>query len=188
MTDIELANTALSLIRANAITSFTEGTREASASANIMPVLRDEMLREHNWRFSKKQAALAQLVATPLYGYLYNYAIPDDCLKVLETKDDSEYTLGNQDDQRVIRSDETTLSITYVSRVTNPTLWDSLFVSAYIRRLAAELAIALGASMKLHQLMVQEYVALMDSAMATDSIETGETQLITDTLLVDVRH
>jgi len=188
MTTIEVANTALSLIRANAITSFTEGTREAAACSNIMPVLRDEMLREHNWRFSRVQLQLPRLVATPLYGYLYNYGLPADCLKVRETENDSEYILALADGQRVIQSDETTLKITYTSRVEDPTLWDSLFLSAYVRRLAAELALALGAAAKVHQLVLHEYLLLMEGAMSTDSIETGDTQLLTDTVLVDVRR
>lgn len=83
MTDVAICSAALVMVGADELNSFADETREAKLCNLLYDTTVKNLLQDHPWRFSLAQSSLAQLVATPLYGYNYAYQLPTDCLRVI---------------------------------------------------------------------------------------------------------
>lgn len=81
-TDISICTSALFLIGAEGINSFTDETREARLCASLYETTRDELLQSHPWLFTKQQIDLARTTSTPTLDYKYEYQIPSGTLKI----------------------------------------------------------------------------------------------------------
>lgn len=148
---IAISNRALSKLGADRIISLDDDVKASRAIKNAWDVVRDAELRAHNWHFSIERAEVAALADEPVWGYAYKYALPSDCLKLLEiygaivhanlhdyrTVDSLPYRLegGN-----ILTNLEAPLQIRYIKRVTDTELFDVSFVEALACRLAAEVA------------------------------------------------
>jgi hypothetical protein len=78
-TPISICAAALSLIGAEPITSFDEGTPAAAACARLYPGLRNALLTMHTWNFAVTAVQLAQRADAPT-GWQAGYTVPPDLL------------------------------------------------------------------------------------------------------------
>lgn len=185
-TILEAINIALRRVGVGSILSLSDGTEQAQSAGELFPIVRDSILRDHTWKFAKKQSALTQYATSPTYDYTFAYLLPVDCLFVVSAKDRARFNILNINDQKVLVSDDAGVMITYRARVENPALWDPLFVSAFVSKLASEFALSLVKNYKLHEALMLEYLKVIDAAISTDSIEEAELRIISpdDLLLV----
>jgi len=166
---VEICNMALGNIRAGSINDLSEASLPAEQCSLKYPILRDRMLNDGSWGFSRKIAVLATLT-TEVFNWAFSYQYPTDCMKinriipsfeelttdasgVVSQLRDSElipikelraqvpYEVFNFSDNRVIGSDHKELRIDYVAKVTDPNLFTPDFILALSHLLAAELAI-----------------------------------------------
>ena len=79
-TAISICSDALLMLGANGITSFTDGTDEASVCDRLYPDVRDTTLSTYPWTFSKKKTSLARLLVGPTSVWKYQYQLPGDRL------------------------------------------------------------------------------------------------------------
>ena len=77
---LSVCSNALIMLGANPISSFTEGTDEASICDSLYPDIRDQALMVYPWTFSFKKTQLARLVTTPTNEFQYEYQLPADRL------------------------------------------------------------------------------------------------------------
>ncbi|MBE44106.1 MAG: hypothetical protein CMO16_02850 [Thaumarchaeota archaeon] len=77
----EIASTALTLVGANSISSFTEDSNEARAADALYETELKTLLSEHPWRFAMKTAPLTQLATAPDSIHKAAYPLPSDCIK-----------------------------------------------------------------------------------------------------------
>ena len=78
------------------VNNMYEGSRQANAALSIYAQTRDEMIRKGDWGFARRDVTLPLLKTAPSAGYVitawsdvypplpwkYEYAYPNDCLKV----------------------------------------------------------------------------------------------------------
>jgi hypothetical protein len=179
---IQICNRALSKLGADRITSLDDDTKAARAMKSAFDFVRDAELRAHVWNFSVTRIELAALSTEPVWGFSYEYAMPDGFLKLLEIR--GLYGNANTLDYRttpaplwqmeggVLRTDiEAPIYIRYVAQITDTGLYDSLFSEALACRLAAETAeeitessTKVGNAWKLYERAVRE-------ALKADAIE-----------------
>lgn len=80
-TDVQLVNLALSRVGE---TQFLDSLEEASAAARnaktVYVLQRQQLLEAFDWSFARAQVALARLSGEDVPGWLYAYALPDNCL------------------------------------------------------------------------------------------------------------
>jgi len=90
------------------------------------------------------QKALTPLV--PDNGYDHRYALPDDCLRVLNIVDSKEHweRVGGE----LFADEGDTVPIRYIRRVTDPAEFDPLLVSALVARLAVAISMELSKDRK----------------------------------------
>lgn len=79
-TAVSICSDALILIGAKPISSFNDGTDEASVCDRLYPDIRDSTLVMYPWSFATKKIGLAQLLTAPTNVWKYAYQLPGDRL------------------------------------------------------------------------------------------------------------
>ena len=184
-TEVSICSNALRKLGDDPITSLTEDTERARLCNAFYNTARDSLLRSHPWNFAITRASLTRLSSTPAYGFAYQYALPTDpyCLRVLEMEyQDYIFKIENlATEGRVLLSDESTAKILYVGRITDTTLFDSLFVDTLTAHLALKLAYPITNSVTLQAQMQKLYQAKLSEARSVDGQEGFIDDLVSDT-------
>lgn len=170
-----ICNNALQMVKVSKrISSLTQNTREANAFNDIFEEKRDQLLEMHAWNFAMKRQQLARESSDPVFGWQYQYALPNDLIRVVGVWDNSDERgrIAYRNEEGYIRTDASQVWIKYVYRVTNPQLMTPLFRQALARLLAANVAVALTHSATLANTM-QELFEGTDLPMAksADSLQ-----------------
>lgn len=184
-TDVSICSNALRRLGDDPITSLTDDTERARLCNAFFPDARDACLRSHTWNFAINRATLSKLTTKPNYGFAHMFALPTDpyCLRVLEL-DEGDYRFKIENDPqngRVLVTDQDSAKIMYVARVTNATLYDSMFVDVLTSKLAAELAYAVTGSTTVQAQMEKMYQEKLSEARSIDGQEGFIDDLVSDT-------
>jgi len=75
---IEIINNALLLVGAETLQTLTDSSREARVAASVYDTTKEDIISRHPWNFSLGQVQLAQVAATPLFGFDHAYQLPVD--------------------------------------------------------------------------------------------------------------
>jgi len=169
-----ICNLALSHIGGGKITSLDDGTEKARQLEINYDVCLEMALRDFPWNFARKIELLALTDdTTPGWDYVYGY--PVDCTKVLKiyagnnarVQEKSEFKIISDGDEKYIACDIEDAYIEYTMRVTNPTIYDPLFVKALSYLLAGEISNALSGNASKTSEMVQRYqLAIKEANLA----------------------
>lgn len=154
---VDISNAALNTLGASNITSLTEDSKAGRLINQRYSDVRDAVFRSHNWNSLIRRANLARNTVAPAFGYLYQYPLPTDCLRVLEFSNGTlTYPKDNMTDNsggpvyvvegRELLTDEATVFIKYISRVEDPNEYDTLLVDTIAARLAMEICYAITGS------------------------------------------
>lgn len=146
-TETEICNLALGHLGEAPIASLAEDTAAGRACALYYEQTRDAVLRSHRWNFAAARVAIDAEDEAPAFGWAKAYALPEDCLRVLEVNGSEAGDWISDEfavEGRMILTDATTLNLVYVAKVEDVTLFDPLFVEA----LAIKLAIALSETIR----------------------------------------
>lgn len=163
--EVDISNLALANLGDNAtIASLDppEGSAQAEHCARFYPIARDTLLESHTWNFATKRRQLAALTSD-WTSWDYCYAVPSDMLVALavlppEPTDDYSEGAPNQegtsgdyvtqpfaleslsDGTVVIYTDQEDAVLRYTARITDPTKFSPLFITALAWSLASMLA------------------------------------------------
>lgn len=201
--ETDLLNDALGQIGATPITAIDDGTVNANHCQRFYPTLRDGLLRTAHWNFAMKRVELAQEAVAPAFEFAYSYALPGDpyCLKVVEYNGDNPATGDGTDltllearqltkwrvEGRKLLTNDGTVKIVYVARITNPDEWDPIFYQLVSTWLAAKLANAIAKDNAMAKaLLAQAVEILLPFAAAVDGQE-GSVHPMAVTDLIDGR-
>ena len=143
--DTNLVNRSLRLLKAGAITSLTDGTKNANVAVDVYSGIRDETLRSHTWHFARKLVKLAKLSTAPVFGFDNAFALPSDWIRTI-TFHDNDAGLGNAAFEEVevagvgvLASSITDAYLKYVYRVTDPNRMSPDFQTALVYALAIQM-------------------------------------------------
>jgi len=81
ISDVDIANLALTKVGANPITSFGDNTANAALFNRTYGMLRDKLQRSR-WNFNRAYVNLAASTTAPPFEYQYAYQLPDDYLRL----------------------------------------------------------------------------------------------------------
>jgi len=180
---IDIVNLALLELGEATIASLTEGTSAAITMNAIYTIVRQELLRKHRWSFSRRQANLAALAAEPIWNYSHQIQLPSDCLQLIGIKgytSDPSYTqLGVPDayptyqiyGRTIYINDAGPIYIDYVGDITDTTLFDSAFVTAFAMALATRAAQRITQSNSIAQVAEGKYMQAIRDAVRANAIE-----------------
>ena len=140
LTAVEIANTALAYLGVAPITSLSDNSTQAQLADRFYDVTRDEVLAARPWTFALKRATLA---ATATGGeWAYSHALPSDFLRAVQINNDEIETIAHKFalEGNAILSNNSTVTLVYVARITTIALYSPLFVEALSLKLAAKFA------------------------------------------------
>ena len=157
--------------RGDRVGSLYEGSVAAKLCLDIYAQTRDQMLRDGDWGFAERVVNLTLLKSAPAGGYFppavwdgnvnppppffFEYAYPDDCLKVRSIKSvplfvmewDPQpvvFTIENDKyytpSRKVILCNIPSAMLIYTGSITDPQMWEADFVDLFSAELGRKLA------------------------------------------------
>jgi hypothetical protein len=138
----DIANQAMRLLKAQRITSLTDGSNNANAANDVYEEVRDDLLRAHNWNFATRRQKLAQSATAPTFEFDNAYPLPADWMRTVSVHNNDAgagsflYREEEVDDQGSIVTSADEVWIRYVYRVTDPNRMSADFRSALAYNLA----------------------------------------------------
>jgi len=176
-TAVEICNSALTKIGAERITSLEDDSPRAVLCNERYALLRDQVLRAHPWNFAIKRAALPQLATTPVFEWAYEYQLPTDCLKVLNTEEHSRFKVEGR---KILSNEGAPLNIRYIYKNENVGDYDPVFVEALSCRIAVDLCYSITNSTTMAESMLAAYRAQLSEARSMDAQEGSPEDWIVD--------
>ena len=190
----EICSLALGEVGDSPIVDLTDDSDRARLCLRLYAPTRDRCLRTHPWTFATVRLALAASASTPIdlwEGYTYQFPLPSDCLRVLDTSLSDprqpykvELLPGTG---KVILTDSSALSIKYIKRVKDVGLYDDIFVFALKHLLASQLAIPLIHDSALAKTQFALFKDCLQEARTTNGME-GTLEVFQVNDLIDVRN
>jgi len=168
-TTVQIINLGLRSNGVKKISLITDNVESARVMSDLYEPIRDEMLSIHPWNFAIKYSdTLAENANAPNFDYDYSYALPADCLRVIELEDGSDKfnQVGNN-----LFTDTEDPKVKYIAKITTTSEFSPSFVTAFAARLAAESAYALTNSKPLQDKKFEEYKVKLAQAKVVDSQE-----------------
>lgn len=177
-TEVQICNTALARVGvSNFIASLSEASQEAVVCNVFYEQTRDRLLREIRWPFAKQYQSLALVtdsedaVWNAEWDYAYRY--PTDAIlisKILTPNGRREltmepYEIGVDSSGKLIFTNIKDAGVEYIKRVTDPALFDPMFVSCLAWLLAVEIAMPLAVSDSLRKQALQMFQMERDMAV-----------------------
>ena len=167
--EVGICNLALTKIGEDQIISLTENSKAGRLCNLHYQPTRDAVLRSHIWNFAIKRVELALSTTTPSYDFAYQFALPSDYIRILETNLTT--TAEWKIESGHLLADSDSVKVRYLARITNPNEFDALFIEAFSARLAAELTIPLADSPPLAKIMFDLYSSKVEEARTMDAVE-----------------
>lgn len=186
ISDIEIANYALSKVGANPIESFTQNNPNARIVNAAYQKVKRRLLRKFQWNFATRRASLPAHATQTVWGSLNRFPVPSGFLRLIfdnETGQITDWRIESDDTDTlfIVTSDSAPLKIKYVHDVTAPNLYDSMFVEALASLVGAEICEPInGNGSKRNQLRQEARDAILEAKNAgsleeiPDEIPEGE--------------
>ena len=187
--DVGIANAALLKLGEQTLTAFDDDGPVALLVNNTYDYHRDDLLRAHEWNFAIRRTSLAASASAPDWEFDYAYTLPSAphyCIRVLTIYNPNDYD-WRVEGRQILTDIGSPIYIKYIWRVTDPNQFDSLFISVFIAKLAAEWAENLSKSAELCQRLLAEYQAKLKEAASIDGQE-GKTEPLPQGSWVDTHQ
>jgi len=178
LSETKICNAALARIGSKRLNDLdTDTSPQAIQCRTHYEITRDSLIRSHFWRFASARATLVQDADTPDFEWDYQYILPNDFLRMKSIYEDRfsgvnlcSYALEGQ---RLL-TNESSMEIRYIRKVTDVTEFDPLFVEVLVLQLALKLVSGLaGGAPNLQDILQRELAMLMPSVRALDRQETN---------------
>jgi hypothetical protein len=145
--DIDVCSQALTLLRADPISSFSDGTNEADICSQLYQDFIKNLFSTYPWTFATKKAQLNLETAAPLNEYLYSFIVPSEALLIWAVFDSaqnnvtpiSDYDIYASDGTRRIYTNRSPLYADYTVYLDEAN-WPPYFTQFAVYALAAHLA------------------------------------------------
>ena len=169
----EIANAALTEVGAKAITDLdSDTTTQGLVVQRWYSHTKDTLLRAYTWNFALARQSLSQdaTAVDDLGEFTNSYTLPTKpyCLRALSMyKSSSEWKIEG----RKLLTDDSSVNLKYISRVSNPVEFDDLFTEALLFRLAANIAFPIMRDRLLARELYQIYTEKIQDARTADAQE-----------------
>lgn len=176
VSDVQVVNAALEQIAAQSrITSLTDGSPEANAASVVYVPTVQLMLRELDPDFARTTASLVLSAGTPPPPWAFQYAYPDDCIRVRNVRPPTSGTgalddpfdpipiksnIAFQSGVKIIMTNQANALAVYTTSSVVESDWDAVFADTLIRRLANPLAMALSGRPDFANTILQQAAAM----------------------------
>lgn len=188
----DLCNQALGRIGANQIKDLDTDTSPQAIQCRLhFEPTKDSLLRTHWWRFASTRATLELNAETPDFEWNFQFDLPEDFSRMKSIWEDRTSDINYRNyalEGDLLLTNESTMSIKYVKKVTDPTEFDDLFVEVLVLTLAKKLVGPLaGANAQLTEQIKDDLKPLMSTVRTIDAQETNTSGVIASQTWNDAR-
>lgn len=185
---VAIANRALTKLGEARIISLDADMKAANVLKSMYDIVLAAELRAHWWHFAKARATLPALADTPDFDFGFQYQLPSDYValrqigphQILPRMPGGIYSIERG---KILTNLGAPLRIIYTQRITDPNLFDALFVEMFACRLAAESCESITQSSTKKQAAWEEYDAQLKLAIRSNAIELPTEDIPDDTWL-----
>ena len=173
--ETSICNLALQKLGEARIVSLSEDSNTARECEAAYEPMRDKELRANRWKFAIKRTTLAPSATAPDFYYENAFVLPADCLRpIFPPLLDIDWKVENHlGEPAILTNDGDTLQLRYVAKITDPTIFDALFVDSLACRIAWQLCERITQSNSKKQLIYEEYRISIQEAKKMNAIEIG---------------
>jgi hypothetical protein len=133
----------------------------------------DEVLRQAEWNFAvNRQALNKDASGLPLYEWAYRFILPTvpPVIKIISVENNVPFKIeGNY-----LVSNSDNIKLKYIGRITDPNLYDSLFINVLVLRLAYEISFSLTSQTSLGDNIYKQYLLALEEAKNQNSQDDNE--------------
>jgi hypothetical protein len=179
LTETSICNMALDELGANRIKGLVDDEQSVQAikCRTHYETTRDALIRSHKWRFASGRKTLTvNPVAPDTDEWSFQYPLPDDFISmksIYEGRFSDENFRSYALEGNILLSNDDTMEIRYVKKVTDVTKFDSLFIEVFVLSLALKLIVLAGATPKIKDSLSIDLSRLMVRVRAMDGQETN---------------
>lgn len=185
VSEVDICNAALIRIGSEAqITELGQAGREGAVCEILYPIARDSVLALHTWNFAIKRDTLTRDANAPEFEYLYKYLLPSDYIAAVDVYNSS--SEWKEEDSRIL-SNDASISLKYIAKVTSTGKFSPLFVDVLITYLAMSLAKVISGSTASVDDLRSELNQKLVVAKRRDGQVGSPRKLKTDTSLTDYK-
>ena len=151
----------------------TDNSPQGTLCKAVYVSMLDEVLRQAEWNFAvNRQALNKDASGSPLYEWAYRFILPTvpPVIKIISVENnipfkiESNYLVSNSDN----------IKLKYIARITDPNLYDSLFINVLILRLAYEISFSLTSQTSLGDSIYKQYLLALEEAKNQNSQDDNE--------------
>ncbi len=177
--ETEIVNMALSLIGDSRITSMTDtSTNEGVLAVLFYAQARDEVIGQSgvDWKVAiERLGPLAALSTAPSFGWDNQYQLPEDLLRLIGLVTDlNDIPLGVEwkREGTKLLTNEDTVHILYIKRITETATFPPLLVQAIYLKLGSKLAFPITRDKVLRRELLEEFYRVVnEDAMQANAAE-----------------
>jgi len=169
----------------------TDSSPEAIECRTHFEQTRDSLLRSHWWGFASARAVLSADTETPEFEWSYQYALPSDFMRLKSIYENGVTNINYRNyaiEGNLLLTDESSMSIRYIKKITDPTKFDELFVEGLVLKLALKLLSLSGADPGLMQVIATELSLTMEQIRVVDAQETNTNGVIESSTWNDAKY
>ncbi len=172
---VSICNLALQKIGGARIAELSEASKNARECNACYEHVRDKELRTNKWKFTLSRVTLAPSSTSPDFTYKYAFPLPHDCLRpIFPARLGLDWKVENHDGvPSILTNDGDTLQVRYVQAVTDPTMFDPLFVEAYACSIALQICESITQSNSKKEAAERAYIHAIREARRLNAIEIG---------------
>lgn len=150
-------------------------TKEEKGWARTYDLVREDLLRSHNWNFAKRLKTVTRS-GTPDHTWEDKYSLPDDYLRLIciSGREISKPEKWLDIFGREIYFDNgggNSIDIEYIANVTDLSLWDANARMAFAKYLAKEMVFYYDKNNRTVERLNNEYLMQLKLAISTDTVE-----------------
>ena len=156
-------------------------------ASSVYDLAVEQVLRSFNWGFAGRFATIPASGQMPAHGYKHSYAMPEDCLRVIDVRCSFDLRAPKSPfvvSGRAIFTNAQPCNVRYVALVADPAQWPPDFTDAVSCRIACEIAALSAQTMTMTAGLLQLYQLSLANAQAADAAETNERVPLDESVLL----
>ena len=181
---LEVINNALMTIGLPLAASLEDCDWNAST---VYDLVVEQILRSFNWGFAGVFTVITQSGGMPAHGFRSSYAMPADCLRVIDVRCNfdlrspkARFVISGRD----IFANVSPCNLRYVRLMLDPQDWPPDFTDAVSCRIAFEIASLSAQTMSMTPGLMQLYQLSLTQAQSVDATETTERVPLDESVLI----
>lgn len=191
LSETAIANMAVDILDDYRLNDLDDDTTVGRWMARNFGIVRDEVLQSYTWHKVRTRASLPADAQAPPFGWDYSYTVPEDCLRLLELRENGELNGRlipyEYENGKILTDAKAPLRVRYIRREDNVALFQPLMARVLSARLAYLASLTITGkqqySAKAEKLLNEAW----EMAKLVDTLESGTPEHQYDDDIIEIR-